>query len=105
MEACKNLGKHKHRPKIGCSKSAHYALGWCSGPCSSHTMAEECVAWRVIHMAEDHDHTPEEDKAYNSVCPEHKLVQHRDGKKPWCRKCGRDEMGNVIGRVRSWLKV
>lgn len=26
---------------------------------------------------------------------EHILVQHRDGKPPWCRKCGRDATGKI----------
>lgn len=25
---------------------------------------------------------------------DHKLVQHRDGKPPWCQTCGRDALGH-----------
>lgn len=30
-------------------------------------------------------------------CAAHALVQHRDGKPPWCRTCGRDARGVRIG--------
>lgn len=26
-------------------------------------------------------------------CPEHRPVQHRDGRPPWCRACGHDATG------------
>jgi hypothetical protein len=32
-----------------------------------------------------------------AACPgEHRLVQHRDGKPPWCEACGRDGMGRQV---------
>lgn len=36
----------------------------------------------------------------NPGCPEHKLVQHRDQKRPWCNACGRAADGELIGRPR-----
>ena len=32
-------------------------------------------------------------------CPDHRLVQHRDGEPPWCNNCGGDANGSVIGVV------
>jgi hypothetical protein len=34
-------------------------------------------------------------------CPDHKLVQHRDMKRPWCNSCGRDTLGALIGHPRG----
>lgn len=98
MSDCLDFKVHHHDAKVGCSKAAHRAMGWCSGLCSSHTPLEECVGWRLLHLEDDpHTHG---DKG----CPEHKLVQHRDRKPPWCNRCGRDKDGHVIGRPKSWLK-
>lgn len=30
-----------------------------------------------------------------AMCPDHKPVQHRDGKPPWCNKCGLTAHGKV----------
>lgn len=35
-------------------------------------------------------------------CPgEHKPVQHRDRKPPWCHLCGCTADGNKVGRIRT----
>ncbi|MFI5839446.1 hypothetical protein ACIA8K_07000 [Catenuloplanes sp. NPDC051500] len=35
------------------------------------------------------------------ACPDHRPVQHRDRKPPWCRTCGRDTEGRLIGRPKT----
>jgi hypothetical protein len=35
-------------------------------------------------------------------CPDHEPVQHRDMKRPWCNKCGRDALGALIGKPRRF---
>ena len=35
------------------------------------------------------------------MCPNHKLVQHRDRKRPWCNTCGHAADGELIGRPRT----
>ena len=37
-----------------------------------------------------------------SACPDHKPVQHRDRKRPWCNNCGRAEDGKMIGA--GWVE-
>lgn len=37
----------------------------------------------------------------NPSCPDHELVQHRDGNLAWCNSCGKDIGGRLIGRPRS----
>lgn len=37
-----------------------------------------------------------------SACPgEHRIIQHRDGRAPWCPLCGRDKFGLRQGHVRA----
>lgn len=37
-------------------------------------------------------------------CEKHKPMQHRDGKPPWCRTCGRDATGRVPVSVIDKLR-
>lgn len=38
--------------------------------------------------------------AVRDACPgPHRPTQHRDGKRPWCKSCGRDSLGNQIKAV------
>lgn len=34
--------------------------------------------------------------AVREICPEHKPVQRRDRKQPWCKSCGRDALGYPV---------
>lgn len=43
---------------------------------------------------------PEDGKGW--ACLNHKPIQHRDAKEPWCNECGRSSDGSMIGRPR-WL--
>lgn len=39
--------------------------------------------------------------AVADACPgEHKTVQHRDGKSPWCHECGRTDRGHQIKVIK-----
>lgn len=50
-------------------------------------VVEELRQWSARHRSREHDHRP---------------VQHRDGKPPWCRECGLDARGRAqtsLGRL------
>ena len=38
----------------------------------------------------------------NPACPRHNLVQHRDGKRPWCDACGQAADGQKIAEPRAF---
>lgn len=37
--------------------------------------------------------------ALRRLCPEHNPTQKRDGKPPWCSRCGRGRLGEPIGKA------
>lgn len=87
--AARVLREHRvrYRDPVEC------ACGWCPSPSEgwdahqARMLAEAGLLRGTVAVVPD--------------CPSHRLVQHRDSLPPWCRDCGRDALGDLIGRPRK----